>query len=54
MAPVVGAEAEAVREVPVTDGIPATIRASGLWPFGLVLAPRASVWARARLQQRPP
>jgi hypothetical protein len=54
MAPAVGAEAEAVREVPVTDGITATIRASGLRPFGLVLAPRASVWARARLQQPPP
>jgi hypothetical protein len=54
MAPAVGAEAKAVREVPVADGIAATIRASGLRLFVLVLAPRASVWARARLQQRPP
>jgi hypothetical protein len=52
--PAVGAEAEAAREVPVTDGIAATIRVSGLRLFALVLAPRASVWARARLQQRPP
>jgi hypothetical protein len=29
MAPAVGAEVEAVREVPVADGITATIRASG-------------------------
>jgi hypothetical protein len=54
MAPVVGAEAEAAREVPVADGITATIRASGLQLFVLVLAPRASAWAGARLQQRPP
>jgi hypothetical protein len=54
MTPAVGAEAEAAREAPVADGITATIRASGLWFFVLVLAPRASVWARARLQQRPP
>jgi hypothetical protein len=54
MAPTVGAEAEAVREVPVADGITATIRASGLQLFVLVLAPRASAWARARSQQRPP
>jgi hypothetical protein len=54
MAPVVGAEAVAVREVPVADGITATIRASGLRLFVLVFAPRASAWARARLQQRPP
>jgi hypothetical protein len=53
-APVVGAEVEAAREVPVADGITATIRASGLRLFVLVLAPRASAWARARLQQRPP
>jgi hypothetical protein len=53
-APVVGAEAEAAREVPVADGITATIRASGLRLFVLVLAPRASAWARARLQQHPP
>jgi hypothetical protein len=52
--PVVGAEAEAVREVPVADGITATIRASGLRLFVLVLAPRASAWARARLQRRSP
>jgi hypothetical protein len=54
MAPVVGAEVEAAREVPVADGIIATIRASGLRLFVLVLAPRASAWARARLQQHPP
>jgi hypothetical protein len=54
MAPAIGVEAEAAREVPVTDGVTATIRASGLRFFVLVLAPRASVWARARLQQRPP
>jgi hypothetical protein len=54
MAPVVGAEVGAAREVPVADGITATIRASGLRLFVLVLAPRASAWARARLQQRPP
>jgi hypothetical protein len=53
-APVVGAEVEAAREVPVADGITATIRASGLRLFVLVLAPRASTWARARLQQHPP
>jgi hypothetical protein len=53
-APVVGAEVEAAREVPVANGITATIRASGLRLFVLVLAPRASAWARARLQQRPP
>jgi hypothetical protein len=53
-APVGGAEVEAAREVPVADGITATIRASGLRLFVLVLAPRASVWARAKLQQRPP
>jgi hypothetical protein len=52
MAPAVGAEAAAVREVPV-DGVTATIRASGLRLFVLVLALRASAWARARLQQRP-
>jgi hypothetical protein len=51
MAPAIGAKAEAAREVPVADGITATIRASGLRLFVLVLAPRASVWARARLQQ---
>jgi hypothetical protein len=54
MAPVVGAEVGVAREVPVADGITATIRASGLRLFVLVLAPRASAWARARLQQRPP
>jgi hypothetical protein len=53
-APVVGAEAEAAREVPIADGITATIRALGLRLFVLVLAPRASVWARARLQRRSP
>jgi hypothetical protein len=42
MAPAIGAEAEAAREVPVTDGITATICASGLRLFVLVLAPRAS------------
>ena len=41
-APVISAEAEAAREVPVADGITATIRASGLRLFVLVLAPRAS------------
>jgi hypothetical protein len=54
MAPVVGAEVEAAREVPVADGITATIRAPGLRLFVLVLAPRASAWVRARLQRRPP
>jgi hypothetical protein len=54
MAPAIGAEAEAAREVPVTDGITATIRAPGLRFYVLVLAPRVSAWARARLQQRPP
>jgi hypothetical protein len=54
MAPVVSAKVGAAREVPVTDGITATIRASGLRLFVLVLAPRASAWARARLQRRPP
>jgi hypothetical protein len=54
MAPTIGVEAEAAREVPVTDGITTTIRASGLRFFVLVLAPRASVGARASLQQRPP
>jgi hypothetical protein len=54
MAPAIGAEAEAAREVPVADGITATIRPSGLRFFVLVLAPRASAWARARLQQGPP
>jgi hypothetical protein len=53
-APVVGAEAEAAREAPVADGITATIRASGLRLFVLVLTPRASAWARARLQRRSP
>jgi hypothetical protein len=54
MAPAAGARAEAAREVPVADGVTATIRASGLRLFVLVLAPRASAWARARSQQRPP
>jgi hypothetical protein len=54
MAPAIGSEAEAAREVPVADGITANIRASGLRLFVLVLAPRASAWARTRLQQRPP
>jgi hypothetical protein len=54
MASAAGAEVEAAREVPVVDGITATIRASGLRLFVLVLAPRASAWVRARLQQRPP
>jgi hypothetical protein len=49
MAPIVGAEVEAAREVLVADGITATIRASGFRLFVLVLAPRASAWARARL-----
>jgi hypothetical protein len=54
MAPAVGAEVETAREVPVADGIAATIRASGLRFFVLVLAPRASSWAGASSQQRPP
>jgi hypothetical protein len=54
MASAAGAEVEAAREVLVADGITATIRASGLRLFALVLAPRASAWVRARLQQRPP
>jgi hypothetical protein len=54
MAPVVGAEVGAAQEVPIADGITATIRASGLRLFVLVLAPRASAWARTRLQRRPP
>jgi hypothetical protein len=53
-APLEGAEVDAAREVPVADGITATIRAPGLWLFVLVLAPRASAWARARLQRLPP
>jgi hypothetical protein len=53
-APVAGAEVEAAREVPIVDGITATIRTSGLRLFVLVLALRASAWARAGLQQRPP
>jgi hypothetical protein len=53
-APVVGAEVDAARKVPVADGITATIRAPGLRLFVLVLAPQASAWARARLQRRPP
>jgi hypothetical protein len=52
-APVVGAEVDAAREVPVADGIAVTIRAPGPRLFVLVLAPRASAWARARLQRRP-
>jgi hypothetical protein len=54
MAPIVGAEVEAAREVPVADGITSTIRAPGLRLFVLVPAPRASAWARTRLQRRPP
>jgi hypothetical protein len=53
-APAISAEAEAAREVPVADGITASIRAPGLRFFVLVLAPRALAWARARLLQRPP
>jgi hypothetical protein len=49
MTPAVDVEAEAAREVPVADGVTATTRASGLRLFVLVLAPRASAWARARL-----
>jgi hypothetical protein len=51
--PVVGAEV-AAGEVLVTGEITATIRARGLRLFVLVLAPRASAWARARLQRRLP
>jgi hypothetical protein len=54
MASGAGAKMEAAREVPVADGVTATIRASGLRLFVLVLAPRASAWVRARLQQHPP
>jgi hypothetical protein len=53
MAPAVGAEA-AAGEVLVADKITATIRARGLRLFVLVLAPRASAWARSRLQRRLP
>jgi hypothetical protein len=53
-APLEGAEVDAAREVPVADGITATIRAPGLRLFVLVLAPRASARARARLQRLPP
>jgi hypothetical protein len=53
-APLEGAEVDAAREVPVADGITATIRALGLRLFVLVLAPRASARARARLQRLPP
>jgi hypothetical protein len=37
--PAISAEAEAAREVPVADGITATIHALGLRFFVLVLAP---------------
>jgi hypothetical protein len=40
-APVVGAEVAVAEEVPVADGISATIRAPDLRLFVLVLAPRA-------------
>jgi hypothetical protein len=50
MAPVVGAEV-AAGEVLVAGEITATIRTRGLRLFVLVLAPRASAWARARLQR---
>jgi hypothetical protein len=53
MAPVAGAEV-AAGEVLVAGEITATIRARGLRLFVLVLAPRASAWARARLQWRLP
>jgi hypothetical protein len=53
-APLEGAEVDAAWEVPVADGITATIRAPGLRLFVLVLAPRASARARARLQRLPP
>jgi hypothetical protein len=49
MASAVGVEAEAAREAPVAGGVTATIRASGLRLFVLVLAPRVALWARARL-----
>jgi hypothetical protein len=52
-APVVGAEVDAAQKVPVADGIAATTRAPGLRLFVLVLAPRTSAWARARLQRCP-
>jgi hypothetical protein len=53
-APVVGAEADMAREVPIVDGITSTICAPGLRLFVLVLAPRASARARARLQRLRP
>jgi hypothetical protein len=53
-APLEGAEVDAAREVPVADGITATICAPGLRLFVLVLAPRASARARARLQRLLP
>ena len=52
MSPAIGAEAEAAREVLVADGITATTRAPGHRAGVLVLAPRASVGARSRSQQR--
>jgi hypothetical protein len=54
VSPAIGAEAEAAREVLVTDGITATTRAPGHRAGVLVLAPRASAGARARSQQRRP
>jgi hypothetical protein len=50
VAPGVSAKVEAAREVPVSDGITATIGASGLRLFALVLAPRVASRARARQQ----
>jgi hypothetical protein len=52
VSPAIGAEAEAAREVLVADRITATTRAPGHRAGVLVLAPRASVGARSRSQQR--
>jgi hypothetical protein len=54
VSPAIGADAEAAREVLVTDGITATTHAPGHRAGVLVLAPRASAGARARSQQRRP
>jgi hypothetical protein len=53
VAPGASAEVGVAREVPVSDGITATIGASGLRLFVLVLAPGVALWARARQQLCP-
>jgi hypothetical protein len=53
VAPAVGAEAEAAREVLVADGTTATVRASGLRLFVLVLAPRGEGKIAAAPTLRP-